>query len=381
MDVLFISSKGSQYRYYKTLAKNTLFKARVVTLFPGFGFKIFNTGLNKKVINEGLDFHLERKKRKYSNQFPNAFVMKVYTAFSALYFSLIYLKFRRYLTSHRPKNICIWNGHRLPEMAVKAAARGLDIKIFYFENGLIPNTTVMDSSGVNAFSSLPKDPNFYLEYAKQSTDKVDCLENKSLVARKPHKSRKKLRFSEADLNKRYVFVPFQVNFDSQVIVNSPVVNSMHKLYEFVELLLQETPSDLLFYIKEHPSDSHTYSELHKKHDRIQFVDENTEELIRNADAVLTLNSSVGIEASMLGKPVIVLGNACYAIQKLVYVSTSFRQVAEILNNLEQPDQKVRQAFFSYLENKYLLPGAWQNYQRNIDSKHLECFENKIKGDF
>lgn len=380
LDVLFISSRGSQYRYYKALAKSCKFVARVVTLFPGFGFKIFDTGLNGSVISNGIEFHLERKRRKYVGGKPNAIIFKAYTYFSIIYFSLIYLKFRYYFTRFRPSVVCIWNGHRLPEMAIKAAAQGFDINVAHFENGLLPNTTTMDFSGVNALSSLSKDPEFYLDYYRGLSDQDLIVIDKTLVARKPHKKRSSLVFQNFDLSKDYFFVPFQVNFDSQVIVNSPRVNSMEALYALLEDVLDTIEGgDSVFLIKEHPSDARTYTELHSRNPNIIFVNNNTEELIKHAKAVITLNSSVGVEAALLSKKVIVLGDACYAVDGLVRTCLTVGEFIDCLEKIDliKQDAEVREAFFTYLLKEYLLAGAWQDNQIIIEMSHLNGFQHKV----
>jgi len=378
--VLFISSRGSQYRYYKALAKNSKFIARVVTLFPGFGFKLTNTGLSRSVVSNGIAFHLERKRRKYIKGAPNALVLGAYKCFSVLYFSLIYLKFRHYLIRYKPSVICIWNGHRLPEMAIKAASNGLGIKIAYFENGLLPNTTTMDFSGVNAFSSLPKDPEFYLDYLHGLDSSELVPIDRKLVARKPHKKRSSLTFQKFDLSKDYFFVPFQVNFDSQVIINSPRVNSMESLYRLLEKTVDYMGEDSpIFLVKEHPSDTRTYPELHRRNSKIIFVDNNTEELIKNAKAVVTLNSSVGIEAVLLEKKVIVLGDACYSIKGITSTCMSDEEFIECVEDIDsiEFEFEIRTAFFTYLLKEYLLPGAWQGMQNDIESSHLREFDKKL----
>jgi len=377
LDVLFASSKGSQYRYYKALANATNYKAKVVTLIPTLKLNVFNSGLNTKLIRDCLSFHMERKRRKYVGSTEYGFLLKVYYIFSGLYFSLIYLSYLSCFKKMSPKVVCLWNGHRLPEMAIKAAASRCNVKVAHFENGLLPDSTIMDFEGVNAFSSLPKDPEFYLEYAKsKQVSKVE----KSLEVRLPHKKRKGLIFEEFDFDQKYIFVPFQVNFDSQVIINSPRVNSMVELYEILEkTLIMINSKNIIFVIKEHPSDSYTYSDLHGRNDRIKFVNENTEDLIRNAKAVITLNSSVGIEASMLGKTVLVLGNACYGIEGVTTPVNSLKELVDVIDNIDNYAQvlNISDSFFYYLENEYLLPGAWQNQLKNVEPHHLIAFENKI----
>ena len=378
MDVLFVSSRGSQYRYYKALSKDICFTSVVVTLFPGWGVKLFNTGLSSAVIKEGLDFHLKRKLRKYKGGSPSSVVWSLYSGFSAIYFSLIYLKFRYYLKHNNPKVICIWNGHRLPEMAVRLAARGLNIKIAYFENGLLPNTTTMDLNGVNAFSSLSRNKEFYLDY--RQSNGASSLADASLVVRASNKKRKNTQHCDLNPSLKYIFVPFQVNFDSQVIINSPRVNSMEAFYDLLLNVIEVVDDkEIVFVIKEHPSDARVYGELHNKHARLRFTNNNTEDLIRNAQAIITLNSSVGIEAAMLEKKVIVLGDACYAIESMMLSADSEVELIEAINSIEvwEPNLDVTHSFFSYLSEVYCLPGAWQNQIDTVDSQHLKMFTCKV----
>jgi capsular polysaccharide export protein len=374
LDILFVSSRGSQYRYYQALSKVISMPSKVVTLLPGFSFKVFSSGLTLDVIKEGIDFHLERKKRKYKGVSPSVILWGCYVFFSALYFSLIYLKFKRYLGVYNPKIVCIWNGHRLPEMAIRAAAKDFNIRIAYFENGLLPNTTTMDFSGVNAFSSIPQSSQFYESYLHKN----ECisLADTSLLAREPHK--RKIEVG-VELACNYIFVPFQVNFDSQVIINSPWLNSMESFYEMLLSVVDEMDEKFIFAIKEHPSDPRSYAEFHNKHPRIKFVSGETEKLIRNSEAVVTLNSSVGIEAAMLEKKVIVLGNACYAINQMMLVVNSRKGLLAALKNLDvyEPNLNITRAFFTYLKNDYLLPYAWQDQISGVNLEHQLLFESKV----
>lgn len=375
VDILFISSRGAQYRYYQALSAVTHFSSLVVTLFPGFGFKVFNSGLSLGLIRRGIDFHLKRKKRKHSAVKSVTVLWGGYVFFSACYFSLIYLKFKYYFSRNTPKVICIWNGHRLPEMAIRAAAQEFDIRIAYFENGLIPKSTTVDFSGVNAFSSIPRARAFYDRYFLEN----DCqsLSDTRLLIRKPHK--RKLKAGGEEVAGRYVFVPFQVNFDSQVIINSPWLNSMEEFYSVLFSIIELIEEGLTVIIKEHPSDPRSYTELYNKHSRIKFVSGDTETFIRNAEAVITLNSSVGIEAAMLEKKVIVLGNACYSIDGMMKVAQTAEELACAINDMRgwSPDIDIVRAFFTYLKKDYLLPGAWQDQIACVGGAHKLCFENKI----
>ena len=109
------------------------------------------------------------------------------------------------------------------------------------------------------------------------------------------------------------------------------------------------------------------------------MSDDTEQLIRGAQAVITLNSSVGIEAAMLEKKVVVLGNACYSIEKMMKVVTSKEGLISALNGLDgqKIDLNITRAFFTYLKNDYLLPGAWQAQIDEVGQSHKLGFEKKI----
>ena len=91
--------------------------------------------------------------------------------------------------------------------------------------------------------------------------------------------------------------------------------------------------------------------------------------------MVTLNSTVGIEALLFGKPVITLADACYNIDGLVRNASNSEQ----LNNLIVdkgwlPNERLRLQFLGYVWNEYLLHG----YFDNLPSDILLKIENIIK---
>jgi len=82
----------------------------------------------------------------------------------------------------------------------------------------------------------------------------------------------------------------------------------------------------------------------------------TSELIGGAEAVVTLNSTVGIEALLLDRPVIVLGRACYDVAGLVLRAGDAAGLDAALAQLPgwRPDPKLRRQFLGWLWNRYLV---------------------------
>lgn len=382
MDIVFASSKGSQYRYFKTLCSMLQQNCALVTLVPTLAINFFGSGLNREIINQGIDFHIQRKKRKYHDYtFLPEWFWSLYRVRAQIKFSLIYLRFERFFSVHHPKVVGLWNGHRLPEMAIKAAAKRHNVKVAHFENGLLPDTTTLDFNGVNAFNSVPRKPSFYHEYLRRQS--VQSYRQESLEVREAHKNRKELNRSVLSVTDRYVFVPFQVNFDSQLIINSPQFPSNEHLYRLLDdasnLL---TDPDIKIVIKEHPSDPRIYSDLHELNSRIVFSTDNTEALIRNAEAVITLNSSVGLESIMLEKRVVVLGNACFNVSGVTKQARSASELASILNGLSSwsPNERLQRAFITYLRNDYCIPGAWQRQIGHCDAAHARAISKRFEQD-
>jgi capsular polysaccharide export protein len=376
MDIICISSKGSQYRYFQQLCKNAKINAKTVTLRPSPLFKLFNHGLTKNIINSGLEFHMERKIQKYATKNLPQWLWTLYFLKSALDFSLLYLRFYKYLEKEQPKIIGIWNGHRLTEQALRAVADKLNIQCCFFENGLMPDTTTMDFKGVNYYNSVPRTANFFYQYAKDNH--LTSHSNTSLVVREDHKKRKKnITTLSKEIPEKYIFVPFQVNFDSQVLVNSRWIRSMHDFYAAIEYAANNSSDkDLYFVIKEHPSDPRVYKDLHHKHSNIIFVKENTESLIKGAQAVITLNSSVGLESLIYEQKVIVVGESCFDIPDLVKKANNPKELSNHINQISEwsCDTILCQSFIQYLKQDYLIPASWHSPNK----KHFKVVEARIQ---
>src|SRR5262249_52984485 len=136
--------------------------------------------------------------------------------------------------------------------------------------------------------------------------------SRPLVAR-PSSQKKDIK--PVVLPKKYIFCPFQVALDSQVLVYSPWIMNMHNFYELISKVSESLDEkDLFFVIKEHPSCKMDYSDLKSQNnERIIFANANsTQELIENAEMIITLNSTVGIESLIYNKKVITLGQAFYS---------------------------------------------------------------------
>ena len=152
MDILFISLKGSMYKYFDQLSRELPFDTKLVDFSPRFRFTAQVPALSDAEIAQGIAFQLQRKRSKYD---APEWLWKIVQRYYELQYRRFYRRFYILLTQSKPKCIALWNGHRLPEFAVKHLAQQLNIPVVHFENGLLPNTTTFDlSASESSWTSL-----------------------------------------------------------------------------------------------------------------------------------------------------------------------------------------------------------------------------------
>ena len=273
----------------------------------------------------------------------------------------------------QPQMVVVWNGLMFRRSMFVAAAKSLGVKVCHMENGLLPNTTVCDSLGVNARNSMPREPFFYRECCRDLESESGKEKKVALVVRGAKVAKQS---SGKPLPQRFLFVPFQVDTDSQLILFSPWVKTMKEFFALMREARQQCGLPLVF--KEHPSSSISYSALHGELDEGEGIFANeypTQELIEKAEAVVTINSSVGIEALLLGKKVIVLGEAFFSIPGLVLPASNREELCCRLQEVLswQPDENLRKNFLSYLRHQYLIEGSW----REASHAHCEAVSRRL----
>lgn len=294
--------------------------------------------IDRQTLRDHLQWHVNRRVRKNPRLFRIPGAKALYKFALPLICRLRYCMLYRTLAPLQPTHVIFNNGNRSPELLVPFITQQLGAKPFFFEAGMIPGSNQCDPRGVNALNTVPRDRAFYTQYATQQqlgSPDIPVLDDKD-----------------------FFFIPFQVDYDTQIIRHGAWVESMPALLDIVIQLASNCPQHT-FVIKEHPLArvklEQAYSGLLPTN--LQFVKDDTQTLIQNSTAVITVNSTVGMEAVVAHKKVIVLGEACYNIPSMVLNANNAaelqQQVVEIANF--EPDYAVRQAFIHYLSNGYLIP--------------------------
>lgn len=266
------------------------------------------------------------------------------------------------LCKNKPDVVVLWNGSKWHQGMIKQLAKAHRMETIFFENGGLPNTTTIDCKGVNAENSVPRTPEFYRSYQPVSNNSFSP--DTKLEVREQKIQREEINV--LGRGQRYIFVPFQVDSDTQILLHSPHIRNMKELWQLLDNITDNIQDDLVFVVKEHPSSINDYTALHNKNSKILFSTESTQKLIENAEQVWTINSSVGLEAILLGKPVVVLGDAFYAIPGVAESVRPIRDIACYLNNIPSFDSFVRDKFICYLRSEYYIPESW----RSAGADHL-----------
>ena len=368
---LFVALSDSQEQYYRALITEGIISGGVVRIKFFKHGSFFNARKwakeNNILSHQWVDFKFQTllvNKRSYG--FTK--LLKFFLQVDALRFADA---FKNKLNDANPDAVVIFNGAHYKHQAAISVAEQAQKKIIYLERGCFPNTTMVDCVGVNAASSVSRDAEFYKGYRPNSGV---CLPS-TLLKRENHPKRVS-QVESADTPERYIFVPFQVHDDTQVLIHSPWVSTMEKFYEVLEASLPSLDSNISIVIKEHPSDTVMYPDLYYKNQRILFANGNdTQALIESSCAVITLNSTVGVESLLLGKSVITLGNAFYNIEGVATHVVDQMSLNDAMQNLASlyRDESLIESFLFYLQENYLIEG----WSKNFDQKHLLKMSNRM----
>jgi len=375
MSYLFISRKNVHAKYYKKIIKKLSMDCQLHVMgAPKLSAIHYLSKAFKVDFNDVINAQLKRKRAR-NNLWNNALVSAVYKVGLRFFERLRYAKYLALSTEVNPDVMVIWNGNKLPNTTVAMAAKALGIKQFYYENGLLPGTTSLDPQGINFNASLSRDPDFYLNFNANNALNFDAP---ALVPRENHK--KRCDFAAENIPERYIFVPFQVPHDTQLASFSPWIDSMEMLYdEVVSAVKALNDPSLKVVFKEHPSWHKHYTHLYDKDPIALFANGNkTCELIECAEAVITINSTVGLEALLLNKRVITVGQACYNIEGLVKHADTREGLAAQVADVAQGWQfnpQLRDKFFCYLKHVYSVPGVW----KHAEEEHIKAIELRFKG--
>ena len=275
----------------------------------------------------------------------------------------LFLRYRQCIQSLEPQLIIIWNGLKFRQRLFVLAAQSLNVShTLFFENGLLPNTTTIDFKGVNYLNTVPRKSAFFQEYLRSQGLTTE------IATQQLHKSLTpfwNIEERPTQLPQKYIFIPFQVNSDSQITLFSPWIPHMRVLFDVIKNAAEHIDTENLHFIfKLHPADNEEYTDLKAELPKNFHFIENipTSTLIQHAHAVITINSTVGLESLIFNKKVIVLGQAFYNMKHLTLQASNSKSLAAKIDQVNDwiYNEPLRIAFLHYLFNQYAVPCDWKN---------------------
>jgi len=237
-----------------------------------------------------------------------------------------------------------WGGKNGGRMAFMEGARAEGARRLFIEHAPVPGRITVDPRGVGARSSLPRTIEPYRAWAdKFATDRQAWR-----AARIDIRQRAKSRIRVGDGKSRcpeapFLFVPLQIPCDAFVSTLASAAKSL--------------PDGWYLRLKEHPSARISEAEAILAADPNRIFLDNHSDTFAQVEAsrgVVTANSSVGIQAFYFDKPVVVCGQAFWAIPGVATSAPSLDSLKDVLAEAEALsfDTDARDIFMTYLSSVY-----------------------------
>lgn len=316
----------------------------------------------------------------------------------------------KFMRENRITDLVLFGDCRPMHMAAHQMAKLRQINVHVFEEGYIrPNWVTLEPDGVNGHSRLSRDPEWFLEQAKNLPPIPDLppitasfrrrardayryyyrvVTGRLLLrfpfyqahrpgsilmeglgwlwkfARQKHMARRSAEALERIRQAPYFLFPLQLSSDYQIRTHSPFCNMKEAADYVFESFAAHAPRDALLVVKEHPLecaffDWRQFVEKRAKRLGIQgrlmhIADGDLAELARGSQGVVTVNSTSATFALADGVPVAALGSAIYAVQGITHQCL----LDEFWQGPRAPDQAVYEAFRRVLHARCLVRGGF-----------------------
>lgn len=278
------------------------------------------------------------------------------------------------LLDRTPRAVVVFNGMFFPEAIVRQVAANNGIRVFTHEVAMQPHTAFFTEGEATAYPVFIPD-NFELS-AAQNQQLDDYLAqrfqgNFSMAGIRfwPEMKRLPVDFVEKMSRFRQVVPVFtNVIFDTSQPHSNVIFSSMFEWLELVAAEIRQNP-DTLFVIRAHPDElrkwkesRETVAEWLRKNDllslpNVVFFDSqefvSSYELIERSKFVLVYNSSIGLEAAIMGKPVLSGGRARYTQYPTVFFPPNREAFRQQLREFLRADAITAPPEFAQTARKFL----------------------------
>ncbi len=234
------------------------------------------------------------------------------------------------------------------------------------ERGALPDSIYHDKSGFltdsDSYAREKWDKPLTPTQEQQVCDYIAAIRHGSQMLEqqadrlKPSTVRKTLGINDT---KKVVFVPFQQPNDTVIRHFSGATGSFENFHRVISELVSQLGDNWCVIYKKHPAEN----SLPPIKGAICADTFNTYDLIELADALVVINSGVGLYGAMFGKPVYVLGEAWYQHNGMNVQVTNAEQLPALIKAGFLVNRQTVERFIYYL--RYVFYSFGKQHQRRI----------------
>lgn len=261
---------------------------------------------------------------------------------------------RRHFARNPGDMAVAWNGLTGGRMVFLSAARDAGAPVLHAELAPLPGCITLDPAGVNAEGSVPRDPAFFR--GQPAGQDWRALRDQ-MRARAPRRG--DVRQIDRPVGETpFLFCPLQVPDDSQVRLFAGWCGGFEGFLTALAAAAAHLPPGWHLRIKEHPSARTGAGDLLAPlvAGGRAVIDNETDSLMQMAASrgVVTLNSSMGLQAFFHDLPVVVLGRALYDLPGLVVRCDSQAELDAAFAGAGALafDADLRDRFMTWLADRY-----------------------------
>ncbi len=317
---------------------------------------------------------------KAAKKIPKSSLMR---AAKHILFRLQYNGVRSYFERHKGYIAVVWNGLNGTRRVFMDGARDAGAKTLFFELGPFADTLTVDPCGVNNANSLPRDPEPYLLWAaaRRGGNEEWRLIRDTIKARQPITLQEE-SVSGRSLDEPFIFVPLQVPGDSQLRIFGGAFRTVESVIKAVAQAAKSLPDGWHLRLKEHPTSPVRFDALVTKYKHPKLVLDNATDTFTQvgaSQAVLTVNSSVGLEAMFFEKPVVAMGECFWAIPGVAEHCGDLGALEEMMKMPAKLtfDPVLRNAFLSFLIDVYYPKVSGEGW--DIATEEIEKIRQRLNG--
>ena len=318
---------------------------------------------------------------------------------------------RNFLQKNQIDKVFLFGDCRLYQSITIKEAQKLGVEVFVFEEGYVrPDFVTLEKWGVNNFSLIPRESEFYKSLDKKDLKLKDTIPTNPSFFKMawsatwyyiflyvgeffyPHYQHhretnpwveafygirnffRKYKYKFIEKGKlqevtklEYFFVPLQTYNDFQLRVHSNFETIEDFIQEVITSFAKSDKTDRFLVFKHHPMDRgrkdyknvilKTAKKYNLEKQMIVIYDLHLPTLLDHTLGTITINSTVGLQALYHNSPVKVLGTAIYDIKGL----TNQQSLDNFWSNPIKPDMNLFYKFRSYLIQKTQINGSFYGY--------------------